>query len=363
MNFTPRPRKFLVPTAVLTAVLTVVGSLSAAAADDGETPSPAPTTTASPEPTDAAEQPAEEPAGASVAPPRFTLEKILELQDRREAQQQEPPVTKPKRKVLKRIEFVTASFNVLGANHTLGRGGHGPGYVRGKMAAGLLRKHKTDIVGLQELQLDNFRGFRAILGPEKFGFYPGPKRFKPLDNENAIAWKKGKFRKVRAYMIKIPYFHGNKRRMPVVLLRHRKTGRKLFVANFHNPASTRRHGNNERWRDKATKIQIKLVKRLAKKYHYPIIFTGDFNEHEEYYCKLASRTQMKSASGGRPARKGVKCRAPRPRIVDLIFGARKKGVRFMTYRSDKSRQVRRTTDHPLIVARTAVKRRTIPVKR
>ena len=94
-----------------------------------------------------------------------------------------------------------------------------------------------------------------------------------------------------------------------------------------------------------------------RKQPHPILFTGDFNEHEEYFCKLTGATQMFPASGGSHA-KG--CRVPRPRIVDLVFGSRAKGVRLPgTSPSDESAQVRRTTDHPLIVARTVVKARKV----
>ena len=264
--------------------------------------------------------------------------------------------TAPRTRTLPRVEFTTASFNVLGANHTAGRGGMGPGYSRGKMAAGLVRKHKIDVVGFQEMQRENFRGFRTILPKKKFGFYPGLHGKETIDLENSVAWKKAKFKVVRARTIKIPYFHGATRRMPLVLLEHRKTGRKVYAANFHNPASTSRHGNNEKWRDKATRRQIKLVKNLVRKHPHPILFTGDFNEHEEYFCKLTGATQMFSASGGSRSKD---CRVPKPRIVDLVFGSRAKGVRFAWYKSDESAQVRRTTDHPLIVARTVVKARKV----
>jgi endonuclease/exonuclease/phosphatase family metal-dependent hydrolase len=259
-------------------------------------------------------------------------------------------------RTLPRIEFTTASFNVLGANHTAGRGGMGPGYTRGKMAAGLVRKHKTDIVGFQELQRENYRGIRTILTKKKFGFYPGLAGKETIDLENSVAWKKAKFKVVRARTIKIPYFHGQTRRMPLVLLEHRRTGRKVYAANFHNPASTAHHGNNEKWRDRATRRQIRLVKNLVRKHQHPILFTGDFNEHEEYFCKLTGATQMYSASGGSRSKD---CRVPKPRIVDLVFGSRAKGLRFAWYRSDESAQVRRTTDHPLVVARTVVKARKV----
>ena len=259
-------------------------------------------------------------------------------------------------RTLPRIEFTTASFNVLGANHTAGRGGLGPGYSRGKMAAGLLRKHKVDLVGFQEMQRENFRGFRTILPRKKFGVYPGLHGKETIDLENSVAWKKAKFTVVRARTIRIPYFHGQTRRMPVVLLEHRRSGRRVYAANFHNPASTSSHGNNEKWRDRATRRQIGLVKTLVRKHPHPILFTGDFNEHEEYFCKLTGATQMFSASGGSRSRD---CRVPRPRIVDLVFGSRAKGVRFAWYRSDESAQVRRTTDHPLIVARTVVRARKV----
>ena len=39
--------------------------------------------------------------------------------------------------------------------------------------------------------------------------------------------------------------------MPYLLMRHVATGRLIWIANFHNPASTRSRGDQSKWRTKA----------------------------------------------------------------------------------------------------------------
>ena len=63
--------------------------------------------------------------------------------------------------------------------------------------------------------------------------------------------------------MRIPYFNGNPRPMPVVLLRDKAPGMMTYFANFHNPADTAAYRNQGRWRAEATRIEIALPNQLA----------------------------------------------------------------------------------------------------
>src|SRR5690606_22050488 len=77
---------------------------------------------------------------------------------------------------------------------------------------------------------------------------------------NSIAWRKDKFRLVSSTWLKIPYFHGDVLRMPVVLLQSLKTGQQFYVMNFQNPADVR--GNAAKWRRIGQRMQIALANQL-----------------------------------------------------------------------------------------------------
>lgn len=86
--------------------------------------------------------------------------------------------------------------------------------------------------------------------------------------------------------------------MPVVRLRHKKTGQEIYVANFQNPASVKKFADQEKWRDAATEKQIALVNRLRKETGLPVFLTGNMNERDGYDEKMTARTDMTWASTG-----------------------------------------------------------------
>ena len=153
--------------------------------------------------------------------------------------------------------------------------------------------------------------------------------------------------------MRVPYFHGRPTPMPYVRLRSAETGAEAWVANFHNPASTRLHPEQQRFRDEATRIEIDLANRLEDT-GLPVFLVGDMNEKDEYFCRLTAAAPMVAARGG--SNEGGVCDAADPQTVDWIFGTR--DIRFSRYREDRSPLVHRTSDHPVVVARAE-----IPVRR
>ena len=70
---------------------------------------------------------------------------------------------------------------------------------------------------------------------------PRPGGEREIDGENSVAWDRSVWEAVEKRTFTIPYFHGNRRAMPLVKLRNRETGMTAWFANVHNPASTAGH--------------------------------------------------------------------------------------------------------------------------
>jgi endonuclease/exonuclease/phosphatase family metal-dependent hydrolase len=241
--------------------------------------------------------------------------------------------------------FRVSSFNVLGADHTAGgkhsKKGYADGELRMKWAVQLLKSHQVDVVGLQEFQPPQYDKWLRKATP-LYDIFPGY-----LDTvgflRNSIAWRKDKFRLVSASWIKLPYFHGDVLRMPVVLLQSLQTGQQIYFMNFQNPADVR--GNADKWRRIGQRLQIRLVNQLRASNALPIIWTGDMNSKGQVFCRVTKQASMVSASGG--YRSQTQCHPPRKMVVDWIFGSQ---VQFSNYVQDRSRKVMRTSDHHLLTA-------------
>ncbi len=243
-------------------------------------------------------------------------------------------------------DFTMASFNLLGSTHTK-KGGHsprlasGPQRMRGAMQ--LLGKHQITVVGFQEFQPDQRNTFRRIA--QGWQMYPGLSMGRRA-GENSVAWRSDTWELVKPGLIPIPYFNGRIRPMPYVLLRHKETGVQAYFSTFHNPANI--GGNMQRHRNEATRRQIRLFNQLERS-GTPQFVTGDMNERKEYFCKVTGATPLTAAAGG--SNNGG-CRPPRPTQIDWIFGS--PGAEWTRYVVDRSPLVRRTTDHPLVVASVKV---------
>jgi endonuclease/exonuclease/phosphatase family metal-dependent hydrolase len=245
------------------------------------------------------------------------------------------------------VDLRVGSFNVLGSNHT-GPGGNKPGWATGLQrtpgAAALIQSHDLDIVGLQELRPDQQNRLTDILGG--YDVYPGA-RVPPRESVNSIMWRTDVWSLVEATTVPIPYFYGQIHRMPAIRLRHVASGAELWVANFHNPASTKRVGDHERWRDEATRRQVALANDLRARTGLPVVFTGDFNERDEFFCQLVAHTEMEASDGGSavPGR----CTPPRDRGIDWVFGT--PDITWTSSVRDHSPISRRVSDHPIVAAK------------
>ena len=242
--------------------------------------------------------------------------------------------------------FRVSSLNVLGAGHTGPRGSK-PSYASGTTRIGwlaqVIRQLDVDVVGLQEYEPVQHHAFVRRTGG-RYGIYPGA----ALGNRavrNSIAWDRSTWEAVSTHTIPIPYFRGNRVPMPYVLLEHLESGRRVWFINIHNPVSSAKRGNNERWRDLGTSLQIGLMQRLRAQTDHPVILMGDFNEREEAFCNVTRRAPAIAANGGSA---GPRCVPPANMGIDWIFGT--KDISFSGYRRLRGGIISRATDHPMIVA-------------
>jgi hypothetical protein len=246
-------------------------------------------------------------------------------------------------------QFTMATFNLLGSSHTR-QGGKDPGMASGPQRLGgalqVLDQHKVTVVGFQEFQTDQRRAFQSRA--QGWQMYPGL-TMSGGDGENSIAWRTSVWEMVKPGTVTIPYFRGNARQMPSVLLRNKQTGIQAYFSNFHNPADTVVFRNQGRFREAATAREIELVRAIAKT-GVPQFVTGDMNMRGEYFCRVTGGTGLVAAAGG--SNKNGSCVAPRPAQIDWIFGS--PGVVFSGYTIDHSALVRRTTDHPIVVSQVTV---------
>ena len=243
------------------------------------------------------------------------------------------PVTSPA------VSLRVISFNVLGSSHTRGRGGRPAGVARIGGAAQLVRG--ADLVGLQELQADQAASIVKRL--PYYGIFPG-NSMSNREAHNSLMWRSDVFTPVEQHTIGIPYHHGRIWQMPYVKLRH-VSGAEVWFANFHNPASTRNAGNNARWRRVAVQREIALARALHAD-GTPVVFTGDFNDREEFFCPIARSGVLRAANGG-DAGPGF-CRVPAGAPIDWIVGSPE--IAWSGYTVNRGGLVSWTSDHPLVAA-------------
>lgn len=244
--------------------------------------------------------------------------------------------------------FRVSSFNVLGAAHTA-PGGTRPefasGQTRMRWAMSVLRSANVSVAGLQEFEQPQHAVFQQAA--PGWDVFPGLKRSRS-SLANSIVWRSDVWQLVSGHTIDIPYFGGKPKPMPYILLRHVGTGREVWFANFHNPASVR--GPAAQFRREAVSRESALANRLASN-GTPVIMTGDMNDRAEFFCPMTARTQMHAANGGS---RGAPCNPPANMRIDWILGSA--GVDFSGYEVRDGALVDRTSDHPFVVASATVAR-------
>jgi alpha-tubulin suppressor-like RCC1 family protein/endonuclease/exonuclease/phosphatase family metal-dependent hydrolase len=272
--------------------------------------------------------------GDAVRRGRVALRLSPAAQIRRELADR-PKVSEAARK--KKAPFTTKvmTFNLLGSQHTTVAGTRpdwAPGRVRSEWASSLIEARGGSIIGVQEIQPDQVASL-AVATDGKYDIWPGTS-MGYAGAPQSVMWRKSEWKAVWKKTITIPFMRNQPRPQPIVRLRHKATGREVYVINAHFSP-----GKMEADRRKATALIIKSIKTL-KKDGLPILLTGDFNDHNRVFCQVTAKTPLRAALGG--SNKKNTCKPPAARRVDWIFGS---GGSFGKVGISQGAQVRRTTDH------------------
>lgn len=244
------------------------------------------------------------------------------------------------------FSFRLASFNMLGSQHTA-RGGDKPGFASGvqraRWAVSLMNDRGYDVAGLQEAQRDQLA---VVLSSGDWKSFPDPATSRTPATAQSVVWRDDVWELVEGRSFPIPFLD-QQRQQPMVLLRHRATGREMWFVNVHlAPRRDRRDGEGER---NAGTLALAAQVRGLQEAGLPIAVTGDMNEHGEIYCDLTSTTALVSASGGSNS---GRCLPPRRMRVDWVFGTPDLG--WSGFRFAVDAQVRRVTDHTIPVVEVTV---------
>ena len=139
------------------------------------------------------------------------------------------------------LDFRAASYNLLGASHTVGprgRRGYAPASARLPQQVALLEHHGVSVAGLQEFQHPQTNHLARLRG-KTYQSFPGLRLGDRL-SQNSIIWRTDTWELIESRTTPIPYFGGRPVAMPHVLLRHRSSGRQVWFGNYHNPANMTR---------------------------------------------------------------------------------------------------------------------------
>lgn len=242
--------------------------------------------------------------------------------------------------------FTVATFNVLGASHTENpERGFATYPARMRKTVALINRRGFDIVGFQEYQKPQHELF-VKLTSGSWGVYPGLEEGRrPV--QNSIVWRTSEWRVVEKRLYKIPYFDGKLVSQPYLRLRHKPTGREVWVINTHNPADSR--GPAQHYRDRAVAIQVDLANRLEATGR-PVFLVGDFNDRDEAFCPITASTKLKAAAGG--GWYDGRCQVPRYTRVDWVFLSRPVAVlRYVLLDNSVTDFI---TDHPVVYSEVSM---------
>ena len=227
-----------------------------------------------------------------------------------------------------------ASFNVLGSEHTRHSSQYAVGVKRARLAAKVLDANKITVLGMQEAARDQTR----VLTNRGWSSYPKWRSSTDIQTAQSVLWRTTKWKRLRSRVFEIPFNRGNSREIPVVLLQHRASEKKLWVISVHLT-----NGGSElerRERRVGTKRVIAQVKKLRRSGH-PVMLTGDMNDRRQIFCRVVGSTKLEAANGGRVGARG--CRPPKGARIDWIFGSPR--LESSRFRFVDTRRVDKITDH------------------
>jgi len=285
------------------------------------------------------EVPTSKPSPGGAAQTKKQREQAEKLAGAVEARAKEAAEPKP-------FSLRISTFNVLGSQHTrpgAQRSGMAPGRVRAGWAADMISRAGADIVGLAELQRDQY-GVLMSRMPD-FTAYPGLSLGSP-GLPASVIWRTSRFELISTSHLSIQKM-GQVRPMPVVLLEDKATERQFFVMNVHNsPVQGSDKSSRQGERNVQMAAEIALINKLRATGR-PVFLTGDMNEHAEVFCKVTGATDLTSPAGGSSA---GGCRPPGRMRVDWIFG----NGQWTSYQINRDAMARRTTDHAVLFADVTV---------
>ncbi len=238
--------------------------------------------------------------------------------------------------------FQVASYNVLGASHTRNSRKFASGNARINRSMTMLNSRKIDVVGTQEFQETQYDHWVRRGNLNSWGAYYWDPAGKRRDTENAIIWRKETMEFVSGETFDIPYFNGNIRHVPAVLLREKSSGRTAYFLNVHNPANVR--GNAAKYRARAIAIEKQKMIDLRATGR-PVFLMGDFNDRQAAFCPL-TQNKLSISPNSIPSNA---CRYPKQSSIDWIFAAGQ--VRFSSFARDTYPQKARISDHPIVQTR------------
>ncbi len=236
--------------------------------------------------------------------------------------------------------FRIGALNVLGSQHTAGKGGYGPGTERAAISSGIIASRGVDVVTLSEVQDDQL----GVLNGRMAGYSIWPQHTLGSNGQRLqVAWRSSRFEMIDGGSVTYT-FASQAIPMPYVLLKDRASGAEFWVISLHTSA-----GGLEGERDSATAIAVSLMRRLMEESGKPVIIGGDVNEHEEFFYTVCQATGFLAANGG-----GSGCSLPPPPLrVDWIMGGGGDGVTFSGYVQDGS-TLARASDHYFIHADVSI---------
>lgn len=234
------------------------------------------------------------------------------------------------------VSFQVASFNLLGSNHTAGSKTWRPGKARAKLARRWLESERVTLAGLQEGQVDQLR---ALTRTGRWQSYPDPRSSVNTQTAQSVAWRHGSWQLVKAHTFRVPFDLDQVREQPVVLLRHRRTDRRIWVISVHFTAGGGDRGAKER-RVGARRLVREVVSLREKR--LPVLVAGDMNGHADFFCPVAATTDLHAPTGGSYS-EADGCAAPSPMRVDWLLGS--PAVRWSDFRFADGGVLDRITDH------------------
>lgn len=237
--------------------------------------------------------------------------------------------------------FKVATFNVLGSGHTApgGKKALWPnGDVRFAQTMQAFRDKKISVAALQEMHSQDQKRFRDKYS-DNWGSAEGSQDF--------VIWRKDQWRKIEVRKITIPYFSGENRSQPYVLLEQRSTGKRIWFMGVHNPANV--SGQVADRRKRALEIERDAINKI-KKSGYPVFIGGDFNDGGD--GKISAQCMLTPLMTNVFGNKGSgPCGKPKAdAAVDHIFVIGASELRATGPRVDSSFDDRKISDHPLVTA-------------